>query len=161
MKKIIVVLMMFIASFNFVGCDEDAEQKQSRETEQILGEIDKQIGMPNIKNFQEKKLAKLVMEQRDRSDLICYAYLKSEMTGKLIFIGKCVGFGLPYSVQFTNPQKVENYTHGIILPQADPNGLYMPESAQATWLLMVDPNGGDPKPVYIEPEVVVSPFPLH
>ena len=34
-------------------------------------------------------------------------------------------------------------------------------SVSATWFMMVDPKTNKPRPVYIEPEIVVSPFPLH
>lgn len=77
-------------------------------------------------------------------------------------------FGLPYSVQFTNPERIKIYdgaAHGAInpiaVPQPDPNGLFMPQGLSATWLMMVDPKTNEPRPVYIEPEIVVSPFPLH
>jgi len=46
------------------------------------------------------------------------------------------------------------------LPQADPNGLFMPTSSSATWLMMIDPETNKPRPVYIEPEIIVSPFRL-
>ena len=36
----------------------------------------------------------------------------------------------------------------------------MPTSSSATWLMMIDPEDNKPRPVYIEPEIVVSPFPL-
>jgi hypothetical protein len=123
--------------------------------------------MPSIVNFQERKLAKEIYELRDKENLICYTYLKSDYTGKLIFLGKCVGYGLPYSVQFTNPQKYVEDPHGsfdagsIVIPQAYLNGLFMPEGLSATWVMLIDPNTGKPRPVYVEPEVVVSPFPLN
>ena len=31
----------------------------------------------------------------------------------------------------------------------------------ATWLMMLDDKTGDVRPVYVEPEIVVSPFKLH
>ncbi len=88
------------------------------------------------------------------------------MNGELIFIGRCVGYGLPYSVQYTNPERVahrENYGSGSFgtMPQADPNHLFMPSGLSATWLMMVDPSTGDARPVYVEPQIIVSPFPLH
>jgi hypothetical protein len=46
------------------------------------------------------------------------------------------------------------------MPQADPNGLFSPASAEGTWLMLVDPKTGDPRVVYIEPRLVVSPIPL-
>ena len=137
-----------------------------------MAEANAQIGMPAIKNFQERKLAKMIFELRDQEKLVTYAYIVNHMTGELVFIGKCIGFGLPYSVQYTNPQKVVEADHQlghdlaginwpIVVPQADPNGLFMPEGLSATWLMMIDPKTGDARPVYVEPEIVVSPFPLH
>jgi hypothetical protein len=35
----------------------------------------------------------------------------------------------------------------------------MPTGLSATWILASTPEG--PKPVYVEPEILVSPFPLH
>ena len=120
--------------------------------------------MPAIKNFQERKLAKMIFELRDQEDLITYAYLVN-LEGKLIFLGKCLGFGLPYSVQYTNPQKVVysgGYERGFgSMPQADPNGLFMPEGLSATWLMMYDETTKKARPVYVEPQIIVSPFPLH
>ena len=94
--------------------------------------------------------------------MINYAYLFAENTGRLISIGKCVGYGIPYSTQYTNPQKIASSREGAYatLPQADPNGLFSPASAEGTWLALVDPKTGDPRVVYIEPRIVVSPIPL-
>ena len=126
-----------------------------------MGEAERQVGMPNIKNFQERKLAKMIFELRDQEDLICYAYMKNEYTGKFVFIGKCLGYGLPYSVQFTNPEKeIENGATGIAtIPQPDPNGLFMPSGLSATWLMLLDEKNVA-RPCYIEPALTVTPFPL-
>lgn len=178
--KIIYMLPLLAATLLFTACDMEArknstpqaEVRQAQRTSQQLAEADRQVGHPQIVNWQERKLAKTIFELRDRTDLICYAYLQSEYTGKLIYIGKCLGFGLPYSVQFTNPETVidpekfvgYNKYQGeggfVTLPQADPNGLFMPQGLSATWLLMIDPETGDATPVYFEPTIVVSPFPL-
>jgi hypothetical protein len=37
----------------------------------------------------------------------------------------------------------------------------MPANAEGTWLMMVDPKDGSIHPVYCEPRVLVSPFPLN
>ena len=153
------LLSLAIMAMSSSECIEDAEYHQRQQTREILKEIDTQVGMPAIKNFQEKKLAKMIFELRDQENLITYAYIVNHMTGKLVFIGKCIGFGLPYSVQYTNPEKYEG--NGAVLPQADPNGLYMPQGLSATWLMMIDSRTGKARPVYMEPEVVVSPFPLN
>ena len=148
------------------GSSDDADAEQQRATSQAMKEAQAQIGMPAVTNFQERKLAKMIFELRDREDLVCYAYIVNKMQGKLVFIGRCIGFGLPYSVQYTNPNKLVDLTNDgkytrYIMPQADPNGLFMPSGLSATWLMMIDPKTNEARPVYLEPEIVVSPFALH
>ena len=77
-----------------------------------MQEASKQVGMPGIVNFQELKMLKELYELRDQENLICHAYLVNEINGKVgQYLGKCLGYGLPYSTQFSNPEKiVENRT---------------------------------------------------
>lgn len=84
------------------------------------------------------------------------------MTGKLIFLGESIGYGIPYATQYTNPQKIaSSYQSGYaILPQADPNGLFSPASADGTWVTLKDPNSGKARPVLVEPRCIVPPFKL-
>jgi hypothetical protein len=165
MKKILILLVI-VSSILFTGCLEpvnDADKQMRERTEQAMAEMNAQIGMPAIKNFQERKLAKMIFELRDKEDLITYAYIVN-LNGDLIFIGECIGFGLPYSVQYTNPEKrIGDGVDGEIatIPQADPNGLFMPEGLSATGLMMIDPETGESRPGYFEPQVMVSPFKLH
>lgn len=135
------------------------EQVQTKQQGKLFSEAQKQCGMPSLVNFQERKMMKKVIEQRDKANLVCYAYLFSNQTGRLIYIGKCMGYGLPYSTQYTNPQRIDRLGTSIAISQPDPNGLYMPSDAHGTWLLMIKPDG-DTTPVYVEPDVIVSPFKL-
>jgi len=157
---------MILVSLLFTGgCVESkpsADDQLERKTKALMREANAQIGMPAIKNFQERKLAKYIFELRDKEDLITYAYIVNHMTGKLVFLGQCLGYGLPYSVQYTNPERSEYHANGgtVTLPQPDPNGLFMPQGLSATWLLMVDPKTKKARPVYVEPEIIVSPFKL-
>ncbi len=148
------------------SCDEvqnTADQDMQKKTAQQMKEANKRIGMPAIKNFQELKLFKMILELRDDENLICYAYLYNRDKGEVgQFLGKCLGFGLPYSVQYTNPKKIVPSGCSCereVIPQADPNGLFMPTGLSATWLMLLDKKG-NPHPVYIEPEIIVSPFKL-
>lgn len=149
------------------GCDErqSSDQVQQAQQERILAEGTAQVGMPAIKNFRERKMVKDILELRDQTGLVTYTYLYNEMTGKLVFFGETIGYGIPYSTQFTSPEKLE--WHGSTgggwqrLPQADPNGLFSPSSAEGTWVLMKNPNGNETRPVYVEPRIIVSPFKLN
>jgi len=161
MRKILPILpMLFICA----ACDapaKNAEEQQKAQTEQLQDEAQRQIGMPAIVNFQERRMMKDLYEKRD-SNISTQAYIISPMRGCLVYLGQAVGYGLPYATQFTNPSKFEylgNYS-GYNIAQPEPNGLYMPESAQGTWVMLLNPNTKQIEPVYIEPEVVVSPFRL-
>lgn len=157
--KAILLSTVFLA---LAGCDDpnNAERDQAIKTDQLQAEANRQLGMPAIVNFQERRMAKQILELRDQT-ISTNTYIINQFKGCLVFVGTSVGYGLPYSVQYTNPQHY-TYAHGAyqIMPQADPNGLYMPADAHGTWVMMY--NAGDKKttPVYIEPDVIVSPYRL-
>jgi hypothetical protein len=168
MKKTIYVALLCALSF-FVfqseSCDyqPSADQVEKVKQEKMQEQAIAETGMPSIVNYTEKKRMRENYERRDDPNLICYAYLYAENSGKLVFFGKCKGYGIPYAAQFSNPEKwvnnAQEYSH--LLPQAEPNGVFSPASADGTWLLMINPN--DPtktESVYVEPKVVVSPFPI-
>jgi len=160
MKKLILFtafIMLFITSCETSPPTADEIDQAKQETLQSQGVA--QAGMPTIDKFTELKLVNLIYSLRDNPSLINYCYLQAEMTGKLIYIGKCTGYPIPYSTQRSNPEKLiysgnSSYTP---IPQSEPNGLFMPASAEGTWVVMIDPTG-QPKVCYFEPKVTVLPF---
>lgn len=173
-KRVFFSLLMLLSlTLTVTSCNSDSRSQLSsneeiqKKTEAQMVEANRQVGMPGIVNYQEKKLMKQIYELRDQEDLICYAYYL-DMQGGKHFLGKCIGFGIPYSTQFSNPQSYKHHEghgtggadYGIFMPQPEPNGLFMPEGLSATWLLLIDPSSGKPRPVYIESEILVSPFEL-
>ena len=161
---LVVIVLLSVATMGQSECGStppSSDTIQRRQQEQILKEGSAQIGMPAIKNFRERKFAKDIIELRDQEGLVTYTYLFSELRGCLVPFGNTVGYPLPYATQFTNPEKIEssgaNYGYAI-MPQADPNGLFSPASAEATWSLMKDPHGPNTGVVYCEPRLVVMPF---
>lgn len=161
MKNVLLVLIASIMMLSCIEVDKGSDAIQQKKTEKVLKEANIQIGMPAIINFQEKKLMKQIYELRDQENLICFAYYL-DMNGNKHFLGKCIGYGLPYSTQFSNPEKRvkrggNGYSYNI--PQAEPNGLFMPDGLSATWLLLLD-DKGKPHPIYIESEIIVSPIEL-
>lgn len=151
-----------------------ADQELQKQTEIAMQEAVRQVGMPAIVNFQEKKNLKWIYELCDQEDFICYAYLFNEFKGEVgQYLGECIGYGIPYSTQFSNPEKAISYRLAIglqyatsdgnglgTIPQPEPNGLFKPEGLSATWLIMIDPKTKKPRPVYVEPSIIVSPFKL-
>lgn len=172
--RLVVVGLILCMVLPLVGCTDNApkaDEMIQRRQEKAMQEGVAQTGLPAIHNFKEKKMLKMLYELRDKEDLICHAYLFNVMNGEVgQYLGKCIGYGLPASTQYSNPKKVIQTVAGRIggvrnwytgtLPQAEPNGLFMPEGLSATWLMMIDPETDEPRPVYVEPQIIVSPFKL-
>ena len=174
MKRIkgffLIAIMFIMVSFMFTGCYENAAKQSDVQISKIMEdnsrEAVREIGVPAIVNFQELRWTKMIYELRDQTDLVNYAYLFSEYTGKLIYFGRCIGYGIPYSVQMSNPEKytfvkvpgVTGSASCVLMPQAEPNGLFMPDGLSATWLMMINPETNEITAIYMEPQIVVSPF---
>jgi hypothetical protein len=161
MKKILSLMLIVVLGLTIVGCSEEnsSDSKQSSQQEKILKEATNQTGMPNISNFTERKMMKDILELRDKSNLITYVYTQNQMDGKWVYQGKAIGFGLPYSTEYTNPEKIaDSLSQGgyAILPQADPNGLFSSQNTSATWIMMINPTTNEPEVQYMEPNTYIT-----
>jgi len=157
------ILALAAVATLLTACDaphETSTQIERRKQEELSLQAVQSVGMPAITNFAEKRMFKDILELRDRS-VPTTTYLVG-MNNQLTKLCDSVGYGLPYATQYTNPMRVGgDGTHGYVtLPQADPNGLYSPASAEGTWILCVDHKDGKAKPIYVEPRVIVSPIAL-
>ena len=160
------VLMLLVGVLMLSSCNykisPTADDIQAEATKQQLLEGTAQVGMPAIVNWTELKQFKQILELRDQANLITHTYLMNELNGEIgQYLGKSIGFGIPAATQFTNPIKtVDILINGggaEQLPQADPNGLYMPTSTTATWVILID-DKGKLQPSFIEPNILVFPF---
>lgn len=167
MNKFIAIATL-ASTLALTGCGDatqgSSDQIQNQQQEQISKQAIESVGLPAIKNFQEKRLMKDILELRDQPNLVTYTYIL-DLNGRTHKVCDSIGYGLPYATQYTSPQRVAHGSEtpdrgNITIPQADPNGLFSPASADGTWILCKVPGKDDVKPVYIEPRVLVSPFPL-
>jgi len=153
--------LLGIAALALTACDYTAssEDIQNQKQEQVNKQAVQTVGMPAIVNFQEKRILKDIYELRD-TQIRTYTYI-TDLNGHLHKLCDSIGYGIPAATQYTNPQvKPSGYHDEVPIPQADPNGLYSPASAEGTWVLCNQPGKDKTVPVYIEPRVIVSPFPL-
>ncbi len=160
MIKIITVIGAALFLF---GCREInyTDQEQTKETERLVEAADDAVGMPEIGNFTEKRFAKKVYELKDER-VKTYSYFM-DSRGRLHFLCESVGYGLPASAQYVNPERAALISRSDgyqILPQPEPNGLFMPAELLATYVFCSDGKGGL-QPVYSEPELIISPFKLN
>lgn len=149
--------MVLITTILFTGCTPSSVYEERDYQETLISQANDVVGMPEITEFFEKKMAKEIIELRDDSNLVCYAYTYNNMTGKFTYLGRCMGYGLPYSTQYTRPETAVRIAgEYMVLPQADPDGLYLPEGLSATWLYLIDETTGESQVTYIESEITVS-----
>ena len=169
MKKLICLLMVIALIASLGGCateTSNTDVTQTRITDELQNQANKQIGMPNITEFYEKKMLKKIYELRDDSSLVTYTYTKA-LDGRYVYLYQSIGYGLPMSVQYSNPQKVVegdkelgyNLTGAVnypmLKPQAEPNGMFMPEGLSATWVMRINEDGSI-SPDYVEEEIHVT-----
>jgi len=165
MKNLVISCVVFaLAGIGCVQSPKSSDQVQTQRTEQLAAEAASSVGIPAVKNFREMRLLKDIYELRDQDGLTTYSYVFSEQTGKLTLLCTSVGYALPYATQFSNPSKlVDGPAAGYDIfqtPQAEPNGLFMPSSAEGSWVMCLDPTTKTTRAVYSEPRVIVSPFTL-
>ena len=153
-KKLLAVgVIGVLMSSMLVGCDSTSSQENTY-TEQTKSQILDMHGMPNISNGYEYAQLKDIYELRDDPNLICYWYTKNDMSGKWVYQGTCIGYGIPYGASITSPEKYEY--NGATLPLAEPNGLYTNGvTSSATWVLTTDEDG-NVTPTYVESEITVT-----
>jgi len=153
---------LFILAFGALGCDESedtADERAASKTKKLRQQSQKEVGFPEITRFTEKRMFKRILEKRDEA-FSTYTYVLDER-GTPHFLCESIGYGLPAATQFTNPKRsaVLRYPGGVSdelgkLPQPDPNGLFMPTSASATYVLCGD-SAGSVEAQYVESEIMV------
>jgi hypothetical protein len=190
MKKIVLMSIVCVVVGVFSGCSytatQSADSKEAEAAEKQRAEADAQVPAPSIVHWNEKRMAKLIQEKRDTPNLATWTYTKN-MDGKYTFVCESLGYGLPYNTRTNNPQHYEfvttqtgvynmsgsggggYWTDGngntiwgehTVMPQPEPNGLFIPDSAKGTWNLCKDPKTGKPDVTYQEEDIAVFPYKL-
>ncbi len=169
--------LSLIAVFSILmlaGCaqDDSGAAREQRQTQMNLNQASSVVGMPAITNFTEKRMLKTIYELRDSPHLVTYSYFL-DLNGKRhkVCPTTSIGYGFPYATQYTAPKSPKiayplwpdgsqaiASSHVYDADQPEPNGLYMPQSAEGTWVICLDPSDKSLKPVYVEPRVMVYPF---
>lgn len=159
MKKLILLPLVLLCMAN-EGCvpSPSSDEVQAKQAERILKEGTAQTGMPAIKNFRERKTLKMIYELRDQEGLSTYTYIVSEQTGKPVFLCDSVGYAISDATGYLSPDKYVG--NGVVMFQAEPNGLFTPDASDANWVICLDPKSSKPLPVFTSARIVVSAYRL-
>lgn len=141
-----------------------SDQNVAAQMERLMKQADQAVGLPGIVNFFEKRMVRMLYELRDDPEYRTHSCITT-LDGRFIKICDSIGFGINASIQYSNPVKLYEGSGmdgraATFTPQAEPNGLFMPEGLAATYVMRFDAEKNDIAPVYVEQEVIVSPFPL-
>jgi hypothetical protein len=156
MKLAAMILVANVIVWFLFVYNQSSDQLQHDQQEILLRAANAATGMPAIVNFEERKMLKRILEIRDQA-INTTTYIV-DMNGHPHKICDSIGYGFPYSTQFTNPS--QNPLKTVVLSQAEPNGLFSSPTSEGTWISCVDPVSKHMQVVYVEPRVIVSPFPL-
>jgi hypothetical protein len=157
----VALLSVLISADECTDNSSAADKAERAATQAVTSQASVVVGTPAILNFTEKRQLKAIYELRDQANLVTYTYIV-DMNGKRhkVCPSTSVGFGIPYSTEYTNPQYIADRTGSgyAILPQPDPNALYSPSAADATWVLCLHPQKKDIAPTYVESRISVYLF---
>jgi hypothetical protein len=156
------MLVLSFLALILASCDaSNSDQITSDRQEASLMNATSKIGMPSITNFRELRMVNKILEDRDKTT-ITFTYIFNEYKGCFVYIGPSIAYPVPYATQRTSPQKVQKTSvDRFVMPQADPNGLFSPASAEGTFLEMGVPGkANETGVIYSEPRLFTSPFEL-
>lgn len=148
-----LVLLVFISGCSYTENANDVERQQ-----QNAGNVAivKNQPIPDLGGYSFERQILIDTYLARNNAVSTFAYMFT-MDGKIIEICPSVGYPIPYSTQLTAPEKVDSYNYSIVLPNAEPNGLYPPPDAAATLVQCVN-SDGSVSPVYIEWYVLAFPY---
>ena len=163
-------ILFAAAALSVTACgaptSDKAAARQAKATQTSMDAADREIGMPRIKNFAQRKLLKNAYEDMDQTTLT-YVYTQA-LDGKFVCLGQAVGYGVSLGTQFTAgqyPQYIrvpygedESLTgETYMIDQPEPNGLYSPTSGAATIVNLIDPETGTARTALMEPNIITTP----
>lgn len=161
-----ITLVALAAALLLSACVEEKKSSAAianAQQERQLADAVTQVPIPAITNWREKRTLKMIYELRDKTDLVTYTYITAANTGKREFLCTSMGYAINDATGYTAPDYIAsqgvNYGYAI-LTQAEPNGLFTPDSSNAYWVICLDPDSGKPAPVQVAGYPLVSPFKL-
>jgi hypothetical protein len=153
-----IKLAFAMAMLAFVlGCEPASDLKERTDVERQQALYVTTQPPPFFDWSLERHLMTKLYEARNNA-VTTYSYLQSPYTGKILSFCPSLGYPIPATSQLTNPQRRVPES-GVVLPQAEPNGLYTPSSTSATWVMCLGPDG-NVEPVYWESNVATYPRPM-
>lgn len=158
-----LVLLLGLILVGVTGCIYDNNPASTHERDSVQRQQGHYLRVQPVPFF-ERSLERYLMTELYKARntaLSTWSYTQSPYTGKIMWECPSIGYPVPGGTQLTNPNSVAYATNqtSATLPQAEPNGLFSPPTAQGTWVMCVNEDG-TVSPNYIEDLVRTAPYPL-
>ena len=162
MQRLVLVTLLALSSCTY---DDDVSPQEAADRAQASAQ-QSQYGTgqptPSFDWSLERQL--LIDIYRARNEHVITHSVVRSMTGAIEYDCPSLGFGVPNGASLTNPVQTEwrrwSGIAGVALGQAEPNGIFLSPSTDATWVPCSDPSGQF-APVYTEGKLTVFPFPVN
>ena len=146
MKGLFVILIPIIMIAIIAACvQQSSDQMAYRQQEQGTRQLVQNQPVPNLGGWSFERQVVIDAYRQRNGTVATWTYTFVGETGEMLEICASIGYPIPYATQITNP----NYS--------EPNGLYSPASAEASWVNCVNADGSV-SPTYWEPRVVAFPY---
>lgn len=156
----VIFLALLICGFAFDGdgCN-GANDKEARVVERQQDVYVRNQPAPAF-DFSLDRYLMIELYKARNTSVATYSYVQSEYSGKVLWWCPSIGFPIPANTQLTNPTARDGGSSVVVLPQAEPNGLYSSPSTTGTYVMCLDETGAV-APRYEERPVMASLQPLH
>lgn len=156
MRKISLIVLLFVVSMLFAGCtaqNQATSLEQAQQGPGVLAIVQNQP-VPDLGGWSfEREIVKQTLLARNNT-IATYTYMMT-LDGKIIEICASIGYPIPYSTKLTNPQMYAG--NSAVLAQSEPNSLYAPDNAAATWVQCTNEDK-TVTPTYFEQDVFALPY---
>ena len=165
MKTIFIIVLFLMSSvlgFSLGASEESTEMKDREIVHEQQSHYQKIHPLPFFDYSIPRDVYTQIYEVVTTRAYITYTVIEST-TGKTFYHGSSIGYGIPADTSLTNPLqpqwgKYGNYSEGgLVLEQAEPNGLFSSKNTDGTWVLFVQ-SDGSVTPIYTEHKVTTFPF---
>jgi hypothetical protein len=156
---LLIVVSMLGAMIAAVACGSSAGEEH-KQSEDILSSIFANQPLPNMGGYSfTREILRHIEFFEGKEAGSTYSYFLNEYTGQIYLICPSKGYPIPYAAQLSNP--VQPYCNGcsMAVSQADPIGVYIPATAEGTWVPCTNADDSTAvTPQYWEPRVFATTF---
>lgn len=138
MRKLLIVFLLILVMFSFMGCEESDSEKAQKKDQMIQGEMltRAQSVAPayKIQNFLSRQTINKWLKRVDVPNKEWYVYVHTPMTGEIIGYYVSSTIPLSYGVALSNPEQIVYYNNGAYqLPAPGLDGVFYGGVDRRTW----------------------------